>query len=887
MALDATGWRRVEELFAVVVERPPEERGAFLDSACGGDRELREELESLLAHDRADSFLASPAVEEAARVVASDGAAGLVGRRLGRFEVVERLGAGGMGEVYLALDPKLERPVALKLLHRDVALDPERTRGFRREALAASALNHPNILTVYEIDTVGGADLLVSELVEGVTLRERMGAGPLPLAEAVEIVLQAARGLAAAHAHGIVHRDVKPENLMIRRDGLVKVLDFGVAKSPPRVDPRAPAAPTGGDEAPPHGDSGPAADAPLHGESQDTATLPGRVVGTLSYMSPEQVRGQRVDAGTDVWSLGVVLYEMVTGASPFAGETPTDRLLAILERDPPPPRQAPPGLVRLLARALSKDRAGRHADAAELAAELERLRSELAAASVLADAPPERRRSGASRRGRLPLLAAGAVALTLLAGIAVWRGSGAAPARIDSLAVLPFVVAGGDSDLDYLGEGIADGLIRSLGSRPGLRVVARWSSFPYGRSELAASEVGRRLQVRGVLTGRVARRGDRVVVGVELVDAGNDSHLWGEQYERPVGELATVHEVLASDVRRALALDGPTGGEQAAKHVPSPEAYELYLKGRYHWNRTSPADFHASRDFFQRAIESDPDYALAWVGLSHYYSYAAGNGFLPPEEYWPRAEQTGRRALALDPRHPEVYNTLAGVALYRDRDWRRGERELERGLALGESAELLNHYSFYMGTTGRTDAALALRERARRIDPRRDAFRHAAILYFGGRVSEALEPARRATALDPDNRVARALLGDVLAALGREGEAIAVAADLHRLSDRPELAELLERTYRAAGFREARAAVARHRLEAIDARAASGSHVTSYERAREHLLAGDRAAALEWALRAFEEPNRFVLVLARDPTFAPLRDDPRIRAAIARLRLPG
>ena len=886
MTRDATGWRRVEELFAVAVERAPEERGAFLDGACGSDRELREELESLLDHDREDSFLASSAVEEAARALASDGAADLVGRRLGRFEVVARLGAGGMGEVYLAVDPKLERRVALKLLHRDAARDPGRTRGFRREALAASALNHPNILTVYEIDTCDGADLLVSELVEGVTLRVRTSAGPLALSDAVDIALQAARGLAAAHAAGIVHRDVKPENLMIRGDGLVKVLDFGVAKSPPR------SAPPPRVEPPPSADAVPDAEAGPPGEPRETATRSGEVVGTLSYMSPEQVRGLTVDARTDVWSLGVVLYEMVTGASPFAADTASDRLLAILERAPPPPSalrdDVPPELDRLLARALSKDRKGRHADAAELAGELERLRSAMAVQPVAEDAAERSRSPQAPRRSRIGLAAASLLALILATALVVWRGSGAGtPARIDSVAVLPFVDAGGHTELDYLGEGISDHLIRSLGSGTGLRVVARWSSFPYRGTELSASEVGRRLQVRGVLAGRVARRGDQVVLGVELVDARDGSHVWGEQYERRAEQLATLHEVIAGDVRRALALDAPSGAAQPAKHVPTPEAYDLYLKGRYHWNRSAPADFHASRDFFQRAIESDPDYALAWAGLSHYYSFGVANGVLPPAEFWPRAEQTARRALALDSRQPEVYNTLAGVALYRDRDWPRGEREFSKGLALGESAELLNHYSSYVGATGRTGEALALRERARRVDPRRDDFRYAAILYFGGRVSEALEPARRAAAVDPSSRWARALLGDVLAALGREGEAIAVWADLHRSAERPELAALLERTHRTAGFRAARAAVARRRLEAIDEQVARGAHVAAYERAREHLLAGDREAALEWALQAFEEPNRYVLVLARDPTFAPLRDDARIRAAIARLRIPG
>jgi tetratricopeptide (TPR) repeat protein len=387
---DQERWRRVDGILEAALELPAGERAAFLERTCGGDAELRREVEALLAHDGADGFLGSSASTEAARLLMGAAPPPLVGQRIGTFEVLAGIGKGGMGEVYLAQDTRLQRRVALKRIPAHLASDPERVIRFRREALATSALNHPNVVTVYEILAHEGGDLMVTELVDGVSLRQRMREGAVPFAAALDIVLQIARGLAAAHAVGIVHRDVKPANVMVRRDGLVKVVDFGVAKSPPQ---------------------------PLAAPGR--ATAPGELIGTVGYMSPEQARGLPVDARTDVWSLGVIFYELATGGSPFPGATPFDRLGAILEREPEPPSHRRPGLPAALdgviARALAKDAADRYGDAAELAADLERLRS----ASGRALAPATRRLAGV--RWRAGMGAAAALALALVLGLAVWR----------------------------------------------------------------------------------------------------------------------------------------------------------------------------------------------------------------------------------------------------------------------------------------------------------------------------------------------------------------------------------------------------------------------------------------------------------------------------------
>jgi len=865
---DSDRWRRLDALLEQAMDLPSDEQRAWLDRACGDDVGLRRDLESLLAHDLPESFLDRPATDEAARLLTPTEPPSLAGRRVGPFEIERSIGHGGMGEVYAARDTRLGRRVAVKRLPARVAGDPETARRFRREALAASALNHPNILTVYEVVERDEGDLLVTELIEGMTVRERLADGPLSLAAALDIVLPAARGLAAAHAAGIVHRDVKPENLMIRDDGLVKIVDFGIAK-------------------------------PVDGALDDAATATGtdRIVGTLGYMSPEQARGLAVDPRTDVWSLGVVLYEAVTGEHPFAGATATDRLAAILERAPEPPSrhrpELPRGLDRFLTRALAKAREERPADAAEFAAELDALRLGNGRESVAA-AP----RSSMVRVGAVALAALAAAALAWWASLDSGLRSEGAP-RIVSLAVLPLDERPDSGDAGYLGTGISQSLTRSLARAPGLRVLASSSVPQVGAAPRSSRDAGRQLGVAAVVAGNVEVRPSGLQIAVELVDTRDGRLLWSASYDRPVEELPGVHEEIAGDLLRHLRLESASVAPAARR--PSSEAYRLYLQGTYQWHRAwsevNPflklgaaawESYERSRDYFQRAVEADPEFGLAWSGLAHYWAYGAANGLLDPEEAWPRAEHTARRALELDATLADVHNTLAALALYRDRDWAGGEREFVTALELGGSAEVLIHYSYFARSLGRAEESLRLIRRALDVDPLslRANLGQAASLLALGQLDEALAQTRHCLDLEPGSPVTHELLADLLVAMGREAESIAALAASLRLQGDEASARRLQDTHERAGYAEATAELARHRIAQIESARASGLRSPAIFLARGHLLAGDRPRALAWALRALDERNRFVIELATSPLFAPLREEPELRDRIRQLGLP-
>jgi eukaryotic-like serine/threonine-protein kinase len=847
--MESDRWRQIDRIFESALELAPERRAELLDRECAGDEGLRREVESLLAHDRIDGFLERGGAEEAARLLVEGSGRSLVGRRLGRFEVEARVGAGGMGEVYRARDPVLGRPVALKLIPAHLGADPERARRFRQEALAASALNHPNILTVHEILELPERDVLVTELVEGVTLEERLAAGPLAAAEALDIATQIARALAAAHAVGIVHRDVKPGNVMIREDGLVKLLDFGIAKS-------------------------------LAVAPEEDGTSPGQVIGTVASMSPEQARGLPVDARTDVWSLGVILYQLATGESPFRAGSSSDTLAAILTRDPPPPSALRPGLPaaldRVVARALAKDRDARYADGAALQAELERVRDGLRQA-----------------RGRRPAAwrtaaAGGLLAAVVLAG-GVWYARASAGSAIDSLAVLPLVNTGGDPGLDYLSDGIAESLIQSLAEAEGLRVASQTASFRYRGAGVESGAVAKELGVRGVLTGRMTPREDGLAVSLELIDGRDASHVWGARYEVETAELASLHETVARDLRRTLRRRSSRAQSERLERrgTRDARAYQLYLQGRFHWHRPLPADYHRSRDFFLRAIELDPDYALAWSGLANYYGRGAAQGMIAPEEAWPRAEQAGRRALALDPDLPEAQTVEASVLFYWRREWAEGERRLRRAVEVFPEANA--HLSGILSLTGRVDEALELQRRAADYDPNevRPSRQAAIFRFYSRRYEQAVEEARSTLQIDGTDVPSWEILGDSLHQLGRSGEAVAAWRQSLLLEGLPEVAAEIERALAESGPEAAMRALGRGRLAALEDRAARGEYVPAFQLARQALRAGDREAALDQAIRALEERNRLALDLLSDPLFDSIRDHPRFVEGVRRLGLPG
>ncbi|HEX8920258.1 MAG TPA: protein kinase, partial [Pyrinomonadaceae bacterium] len=612
------------------------------------------------------------------------------GTRFGRYEIRSQLGEGGMGEVYLAEDTRLNRFVALKFLPLEVASDQKRMQRFNQEAQAVSALNHPNIITIHEIEQDVPVPYITTEYIEGVTLRDRMASHLMTIEEALDVAIQTASALSAAHAKEIVHRDIKPENIMLREDGYVKILDFGLAKL---MEKQA---------------TGPEAVTQVH-------TDVGSVIGTARYMSPEQARGIEVDARTDIFSLGIVLYEMVAGKSPFGGGTNHEVVAAILKEEPPPLSElvpdAPLKLQEVVSRALCKNRDERYQTARELLNDLRALKQDVEFemklarsretgtsgegaevtstaefARVTASEPMARptlssllKVSDLKRRKNITLIAF--VALTLaLGGFAYWYFTRPAQA-IDSVAVLPFFNVGGDANTEYLSDGLTESLINSLSQLPNLKVIARSSVFRYKGREVDPQMVGQELNVRAVLTGRVVQLGDNLIIQTELVDVATQTRLWGENYTRKVSDIIALQDEISREIsdKLRLKLSGEERKQLAKRYTENSEAYQLYWKGRYYWNQRRPEDIREAIHYFQQAIELDHSYALAYTGLAD--CYVLGNLLqMSPKEAMPIAIEKTNTALAIDPELAEAHTSLAKIKLSYEWEWASAETEFKKAL---------------------------------------------------------------------------------------------------------------------------------------------------------------------------------------------------------------
>ncbi|HXM79717.1 MAG TPA: protein kinase, partial [Thermoanaerobaculia bacterium] len=596
------------------------------------------------------------------------------GSRLGPYEIVAPIGAGGMGEVYRARDPRLGREVAIKVLPESLANDPVALARFEREALAVAALSHPNILAIHDFGTQGGVAYAVMELLEGETLRMKLDAGPIRQKQAVDFALQIAKGLSAAHEKGVVHRDLKPENLFVGRDGHVKILDFGLAK---KVDAVAPSKETSAPTVSGH-------------------TEPGTVMGTVGYMSPEQVRGLPVDHRSDIFSFGAILYELLSGKKAFKKDTASDTVAAILKEEPPElsesGRSISPALDHIVKHCLEKDRDNRFQSARDIAFALGEASSGSAAAPATPAAQPPR-----SRAFRPPLWAAGVVALVTLAAAVLWLRPRAGP--IDSLAVLPFVNAGGDPNAEYLSDGITESLIDSVSQIPGIKVVSRASAFHYKGKDVGARAVGKELGVRAVLTGRIVQRGDALSISAELVDARDDTHLWGEHYNRRLSDILAVQEEIARDIsgKLRLRLTGEEKKRLTKRYTENAEAYGLYLKGRYHWNKRTGEDIQKGIGYFQQAIEKDPTYALAYAGLADSYVVLFAYAGLPSSETFPKAKAAALKALEMDDSLAQAHAALASVHENFNWDFSAAETEYRRAIELDPKYPTTHHwYSLYL-----------------------------------------------------------------------------------------------------------------------------------------------------------------------------------------------
>jgi serine/threonine protein kinase/Tfp pilus assembly protein PilF len=838
----------------------------------------------------------------------------VAGTKLGRYEIRSKIGAGGMGEVYLAHDTKLERTVALKVLPANVAADRQRMQRFIQEAKAASGLNHPNILTIHEIEQIDSTQLIATEFIDGETLRQHLNARRMIIAEALDLSAQIASALSAAHAAGIIHRDIKPENIMLRRDGIVKVLDFGLAKLSERVDPEQ----------------------VVDAEAATKAlvqTEPGVVMGTAAYMSPEQARGQEVDARTDIFSLGVVIYEMLSGRAPFVGETTADTIGALIHKEPQPlstlVSNVPAELQHIVSKALRKDRDERYQTVKSLLIDLRTLKHELdfsaklersvspdkdaatknSVTAATANAAIENADTQAAfarptssveymvtriKQHKAPF-AAGLAGLLLAAiSFGYWlhtnRTSNAA--AIESIAVLPFINESGNAEVEYLSDGMTESLINSLSQLPSLSVKARSSVFRYKDKNIEPLQVASELSVQAILNGRVVQRGDDLTLYLSLVNARNGNQLWGEQYNRKLTDLVALQSEIARDVSKKLRarLSGTDEQKLTKNYTQNAEAYQHYLKGRYFWYRRTPEDFQKSREYFQRAIDLDPTYALAYSGLADFYGVLAATGQLPPNETWAKQEAIVHKALQLDPHLAEVHNSLAGLKRYYYRDWDGAEQEFKRAIELDPNyAEAHSHYGGHLSTMGRFDEALIERKRAIELDPLSPSFhqRLADTLYFMRRYDEAIEQYRKALELHQTNAQFHERLGNAYEQKGMFDQAIAEwrAAALARGTNE-ELATMLENTYKESGFNSAIRAFAQERLKQLNERARRGEYIPAMDFARLYVRLGAREQAFLWLEKASEERNTLVFSLKHDPAFDSLRNHTRFQAVLRRVGLP-
>ncbi|MEO7672733.1 MAG: protein kinase [Pyrinomonadaceae bacterium] len=884
-------WQQVKDTFHEALRHDSAERDEYLNDACGGDIEFRIEVESLLISlTEAKSFLEQPVTGEVPRP--TSGWQLENGQIISHYRIISPIASGGMGDVYLAEDEQLGRKAALKVLPEDLLENRERLQRFQREAQVVSALNHPNILTIFEFGKVNDIRFLASEYVNGETLRERLEKGRLGLNDALDIAVQIVSALKAAHEAGVVHRDIKPENVMIRDDGYVKVLDFGLAKLAPK--------PTVDFEA----------------DTKRIFSKPGIIMGTVTYMSPEQARARPIDARSDLFSFGIVLFEILTGRVPFAGETMTDVIAAIIQKKP---RLAssynsavPEDMDRMIAKCLEKDRDERYQTAADLLADLKRLskRSDAVAEPVIKaqTAVPHAEQRTEILAGRptgsvstisqppkirKTLLAGiGALILLTLTGLGYWYYSNLKTATlISSIAVMPFVNESGNTDVEYLSDGMTESLINSLSKLPDLSVKARNTVFRYKGADIDERKIGQDLSVQAVLLGRITQRGDDLTLFLSLVDARTGNSLWGEQYDRRIKDLAALQRDITRDVSQKLRTRLSNADQKilTKNYTENAEAYQLYLKGRYFWNRRTPEDFQKSRDYFQRAIDLDPTYALAYAGLADFYGLSTNTGLLPPNETWPKQEALVRKALELDPNLAEAYNSLAGLKRSYYRDWEGAEQAFKRAIELNPNyAEAHTHYGGLLTILERFYEALAERKRAIELDPFAPSHysRLADTYYRMRRYDEAIEQYRKALEFEAGSIMAHDRLGNAYEQKGMLEQAIAEWSAALTLSKNGELAATLERTFREAGFDAAVRAVARVRLAKLNEKMRRGEYTPARDVARLYMRLGDHDQTLEWLEKAADELNGLAPEIKFDPVFVKLSDDPRFQEVLRRVGLP-
>jgi eukaryotic-like serine/threonine-protein kinase len=854
-------FQTIEEIYRAALDQEPDRVSAFLDKACKGDEVLRCKVEALLgSRQPADNFIEKSAVGLATKVIQNQQADSLIGQTIGHYKISESIGSGGMGEVYLATDIVAGRKAALKLLPLRFTADAERLKRFQQEARAVVGLNHPNILTVYEIGEDHSIYYIASELIEGETLRQRLTRGPMQVSETVDIAIQVGSALAAAHHAGIIHRDIKPENIMLRPDGYVKVLDFGIAKLAESAFAKATA-----DEA---------------GSTTLAATNLGSILGTVQYMSPEQACGAQVDKTTDIWSLGAVVYEMVTGHPPFTGDTPNEVMSSILEKEPAPLTRyvahTPAELQQIITQTLRKDREQRYHSAHELLEALKSLRHKLEVEAEL------ERPTTANSWLHWTRAPAALVLILLIAALALalpfyWhrnRTTSSPPEK--SIAVLPFLDLSQAKDQEYFCDGMSEEILDALAKVDGLHVVARTSSFSFKGKNLNASEVGKKLNVENLLEGSLRREGNRVRVTAELINTRSGFHLWTDTYDRELAGVFALQDEITRAIVDALKIKLAVALPIHEQH--NTEVYDLYLQGVYFSNKSSEEDLRRALSFLKRAVEKDPTFSRAWTGIAKVWYFLA-DVYVKPLDAYPASKEAALKAIALDEKDAEAHCYLSEAKRVLEWDLAGADAELNRALQLDPNSAPAHLFSgLHPLFRGELKEGLRLILEAQKLDPVSPIASYVATAAYlaNDRVDDAVVEGQRTLQLDPNYFYLDSVLAAAYREKGNFNEAIALYTKAEEATHLPSSG--LAVTYTRMGREIEAQNILAQLLQAREKRYLSAPLIAAVA-----VALGDKEGAFRELERAYAEHSGILQWIAFLPEFRALHSDARYPDLVRRI----